>query len=76
MPRLLKRDLPAFKPDLLLLDVRLSDGSGIEVCRRVQQLDVETKVLVLTPHAADDLVFDAIAAVWTATCSRRLMGTT
>jgi two-component system, NarL family, response regulator DevR len=50
------------KPDLLLLDVRLPDGSGIEVCRRVQQMDLDTKVLVLTSYADDDLVFDAIAA--------------
>ncbi|HVV72347.1 MAG TPA: response regulator transcription factor, partial [Verrucomicrobiae bacterium] len=45
-----------------LLDVRLSDGSGIEVCRRLQRMDVEAKILVLTSFADDDLVFDAISA--------------
>ncbi|HVV71286.1 MAG TPA: response regulator transcription factor, partial [Verrucomicrobiae bacterium] len=50
------------KPDLILLDVRLADGSGIEVCRRLQRLDVEAKILVLTSFADDDLVFDAISA--------------
>ena len=50
------------KPDLLLLDVRLPDGSGIEVCRRLQQMDLAPKVLMLTSYADDDLVFDAIAA--------------
>lgn len=50
------------KPDLLLLDVRLPDGSGIEVCRRLQHQESDTKVLVLTSYASDDLVFDAIAA--------------
>jgi two-component system, NarL family, response regulator DevR len=50
------------RPDLLLLDVRLPDGNGIEVCRRVQQLDLDTKVLMLTSYADDSLVFDAIAA--------------
>ena len=50
------------KPDLLLLDLRLPDGSGIEVCRRLQSLDLDTRVLVLTSYADDDLVFDAIAA--------------
>ena len=50
------------RPDLLLLDVRLPDGSGIEVCRHLQQMDVDTKVLVITSYAADDLLFDAIAA--------------
>jgi two-component system response regulator DevR len=50
------------KPDLLLLDVRLPDGSGIEVCQRLQRMGLDLKVLVLTSYAADDLVFDAIAA--------------
>src|SRR5262252_4019617 len=50
------------KPDLILLDVRLPDGSGIEVCRRLQGLNLETKVLVLTSFADDDLVFEAITA--------------
>jgi two-component system, NarL family, response regulator DevR len=55
-------DVVRLKPDLVLLDVRLPDGSGIEVCHRLQQLDLETKVLVLTSYASDELVFDAIAA--------------
>ena len=50
------------QPDLVLLDVRLSDGSGIEVCRQLQRLALETKVLVLTSFADDNLVFDAISA--------------
>jgi two-component system response regulator DevR len=50
------------KPDLLLLDVRLPDGSGIEVCQRLQRLDLDLKVLVLTSFADDDLIFEAIAA--------------
>ena len=50
------------KPDLLLLDLRLPDGNGIEICRHLQQLNLDTKVLVLTSYADDDFVFDAIAA--------------
>jgi two-component system response regulator DevR len=50
------------KPDLILLDVRLADGSGIDVCRRLQRLDLETKILMLTSFADDDVVFDAISA--------------
>jgi two-component system response regulator DevR len=49
-------------PDLVLLDVRLPDGSGIEVCRRLQQSNLDAKVLMLTSFADDDLVFDAISA--------------
>jgi two-component system response regulator DevR len=52
----------ALRPDLILLDVRLPDGSGIEVCRRLQQIDLDTKVLILTSFADDNLVLDAIAA--------------
>lgn len=50
------------RPDLILLDVRLPDGSGIEVCRRLQKTGLETKILVLTSYTDDELVFDAIAA--------------
>ena len=50
------------KPDVLLLDVRLPDGSGIDVCRRLQSMDCDVKVLVLTSYADDDLVSNAIAA--------------
>lgn len=50
------------KPDVTLLDLRLKDGSGIEVCRRMQADGSESKVLVLTSFADDHLVFDALAA--------------
>jgi DNA-binding NarL/FixJ family response regulator len=49
-------------PDVILLDVRLSDGSGIEVCRRLQKLNLDAKVLILTSFADDSVVFDAITA--------------
>ncbi len=50
------------KPDLLLLDLRLSGGSGIEVCQRLQRQGLDIKVLVLTSYADDSLVFEAISA--------------
>ncbi len=50
------------KPDVVLLDVRLPDGSGIEACRQIQKLGLETRVLVLTAFADDKLVSDAIFA--------------
>ena len=50
------------KPDVVLLDIRLPDGSGLEACRVIQQSGLDTKVLILTSFADDTLVFDAIAA--------------
>ena len=50
------------QPDVVLLDVRLPDGSGLEVCRRIQDSKANTKVLILTSFADDAFVFDAIAA--------------
>ncbi len=50
------------KPDVVLLDIRLPDGSGLDVCRTLQQKALDTKVLILTSYADDRLVFDSIAA--------------
>ena len=50
------------RPDVVLLDVRLPDGSGFEACRQIQKLDLETRVLILTSFAEDDLVQEAIMA--------------
>ena len=50
------------KPDVVLLDIRLPDGNGLDACRSIQQLGLETKVLILTSFADDRLVFDSIAA--------------
>jgi len=50
------------KPDVVLLDVRLPDGTGFSACRQMQKLNLETKVLILTSFADDQTLFDAIAA--------------
>ena len=49
-------------PDVVLLDVRLGDGSGFDVCREIQSLDREVRVLVLTSFADDNIIVDAISA--------------
>jgi two-component system, NarL family, response regulator DevR len=49
-------------PDVVLLDLRLSDGSGIETCHYLRQAGLEAKVLVLTSYADDHFVFDALSA--------------
>jgi two-component system response regulator DevR len=50
------------KPDLVLLDVRLPDGSGFDACRQIQASKLDARVLILTSYADDDLVFESIAA--------------
>lgn len=49
-------------PDVVLMDIRLPDGSGSDACRLIQKLHLDTRVLVLTSFADDDAVFEAIAA--------------
>ncbi|MEV6005894.1 response regulator transcription factor [Streptomyces sp. NPDC051976] len=54
--------IPATHPDVAVLDVRLPDGSGVEVCREVRSHDPDIKCLMLTSYADDEALFDAIMA--------------
>ena len=54
--------LPACRPDVAILDVRLPDGSGIEVCREIRDTMPQTHALMLTSYADDAALFDAIMA--------------
>ncbi len=54
--------IPASRPDVAVLDVRLPDGTGIEVCRDARSLLPELKCLMLTSYADDEALFDAIMA--------------
>lgn len=54
--------IPATRPDVAVLDVRLPDGSGVEVCREVRSRDASVKCLMLTSYADDEALFDAIMA--------------
>jgi two-component system response regulator DevR len=50
------------RPDVVLLDIRLPDGTGVEACRNIMQLAPATRVLFLTSMIDDHLVNDAIRA--------------
>jgi DNA-binding NarL/FixJ family response regulator len=50
------------RPDVIVMDVRLPDGSGIEACREIREANPETKVLILTSYADDDAVFASVLA--------------
>ena len=50
------------QPDVVVLDVRLPDGSGVEVCREIRSARPETRVLMLTSYADDEALFASIMA--------------
>ncbi|WP_134764842.1 response regulator transcription factor [Nocardioides sp. 1609] len=56
------RRIPALRPDVAILDGRLPDGSGVDVCREVRSRDPRIKALILTSYDDDDALFAAIMA--------------
>ncbi len=54
--------IPATQPDVAVLDVRLPDGSGVEVCRDIRSQLPDVKCLMLTSFSDDEALFDAIMA--------------
>ncbi len=49
-------------PDIVLMDIRLAGGSGIDACQQIVDRRPETKVIMLTSYAEDELLFAAIRA--------------
>jgi two-component system response regulator DevR len=56
------RRIPALRPDVAVLDGRLPDGSGIDVCRDVRSVDPGIQALILTSYDEDSALFAAIMA--------------
>jgi DNA-binding NarL/FixJ family response regulator len=54
--------IPALRPDVAVLDARLPDGSGIEVCRSIRSVDPRLQALILTSYDDDEALFAAIMA--------------
>ena len=54
--------IPALHPHVAVLDGRLPDGSGIEVCRQVRAVDPSIRALILTSYDDDEALFAAIMA--------------
>lgn len=54
--------IPLLHPDVALLDGRLPDGSGIEVCRRIREADPSIAALILTSYDQEEPLFAAIKA--------------
>ncbi|OEV02089.1 LuxR family transcriptional regulator [Streptomyces qinglanensis] len=54
--------IAAARPDVAILDVRLPDGSGIEVCREVRSRDESVRCLMLTSYADDEALLASVVA--------------
>ena len=54
--------IPPTQPDVAIVDMRLPDGNGVEVCREVRSRDSRIQCLILTSFADDEALFDAIMA--------------
>jgi DNA-binding NarL/FixJ family response regulator len=54
--------IPALRPDVAVLDVRLPDGDGVSVCREIRSAMPQVACLMLTSFGDDDALFDAIMA--------------
>jgi DNA-binding NarL/FixJ family response regulator len=57
-----RRLILELRPDVAVLDARLPDGSGIDVCRDVRSADPDIHALILTSHDDDKALFSAIMA--------------
>jgi DNA-binding NarL/FixJ family response regulator len=54
--------IPPTRPDVAVLDIRLPDGNGVEVCREVRARHPEIQCLILTSYSEDEALFQAIMA--------------
>ena len=67
--------IPALRPHVAVLDARLPDGSGIEVCRSVRSIDPDIRALVLTSYDDDEALFAAILAGASGYVLKQITGT-
>ncbi len=56
------RRIPAVRPQVAILDARLPDGSGIDVCREIRSSMPTVRCLILTSYDDDDAIFAAVMA--------------
>jgi two-component system, NarL family, response regulator DevR len=54
--------IPALRPDVAVIDGRLADGSGVEVCRSIRSVDPSIRAIILTSDDEDEALFAAIVA--------------
>ena len=56
------RIIPALRPDVAVLDQRLPDGTGVDVCRAIRSVDPSIRAIILTSYDDDEALFAAIMA--------------
>jgi len=54
--------VPRLKPDVVILDIRLPDGSGFDACKEILKHHPEIRILVLTSFTNDSFIYDAITS--------------
>jgi len=67
--------VPALRPDVAVLDVRLPDGSGVDVCRELRSARPELKVVVLTSYSDDEALVGAVLAGASGYLLKQILGT-
>ncbi|HEY8531449.1 MAG TPA: response regulator transcription factor [Limnochorda sp.] len=50
------------KPDVVVMDIRMPDGSGIEACRAIRSENQDVKVIMLTSYTDDEAIFASVMA--------------
>lgn len=68
--------IPATRPDVAILDARLPDGDGIEVCREIRSTLPDTRCLILTSYDDNDAMFAAVMAGASGFLLKEIRGTT
>src|SRR6202044_3163455 len=67
--------IPALKPDVAVLDVRLPNGDGVTVCREIRSMMPDLGCLMLTSFGDDEALFDAIMAGASGYVLKQIRGT-
>jgi DNA-binding NarL/FixJ family response regulator len=67
--------IPPTQPDVAVLDVRLPDGNGVEVCREIRSRNSDIRCLILTSYSDDDALFQAIMAGASGYLLKQIKGT-
>jgi DNA-binding NarL/FixJ family response regulator len=67
--------IAAVRPDVAIIDMRLPDGNGVEVCREVRSREPSIQCLILTSFSDDEALFDSIMAGASGYLLKQIRGT-